>query len=97
MVYLGGLDLPTCQDIAVRANVPLEKVLNMPLGKIYVFERGKKAVYTDRYHTLEDPVYIMMEEQKKKQAEKEEREAKKATGKALKVASKEAEMQSETI
>ena len=97
MVYLGVLDLPTCQDIAVRANVPLEKVLNMPLGKIYVFERGKKAVYTDRYHTLEDPVYIMMEEQKKKQAEKEEREAKKATEKALKVASKEAEMQSETI
>lgn len=33
MVYLGGLDFPTCQDIAVRANVPLEKVLNMPLGR----------------------------------------------------------------
>ena len=97
MVYLGGMDLPTCEDIAKRADVPVQKVLNMPVGKSFVFERGKKAVYTDRYHTLEDPVYIMIEEQKKKQAEKEEREAKKSTERALKVASKEAEMQSETI
>ena len=97
MVYLGGMDLPTCEDIAKRADVPVQKVLSMPVGKCFVFERGKKAVYTDRYHTLEDPVYIMIEEQKKKQAEKEEREAKKATERALKVASKEAEMQSETI
>ena len=97
MVYLGGLDLPTCQDIAVRANVPLEKVLNMPLGKIYVFERGKKAVYTDRYHTLEDPVYIMMEEQKKRQREREAKEAKKAAAKATKRASKASELQSKTI
>ena len=97
MVYLGGMDLPTCEDIAKRADVPVQKVLNMPVGKSFVFERGKKAVYTDRYHTLEDPVYIMMEEQKKRQREREAKEAKKAAAKATKRASKASELQSKTI
>lgn len=61
-VYFGGTDLTTCERIAKRANVPLEKVLNMPLGKSFVFQRGSEPVYTDRYHTKEDPVWIMVNE-----------------------------------
>lgn len=62
MVYMGGNDIGTCMGVAKRANVPFESILNMPLEKVYVFERGKGAVYASRYKTKEDPVWIMMHE-----------------------------------
>lgn len=71
MVYLGGTDLDTCQHIAKRADVPFLQVLNMPLEKAYVFERGKGAVFTNRYGTTNDPVWMMMAECEQKQEVKE--------------------------
>lgn len=62
MVYFGGNDIGTCNSIAKRANVPFDEVYNMPLEKVYVFERGKKAVYTNRYRTKEDPIWQMVHE-----------------------------------
>lgn len=54
-VYLGGMDLLTCQNIALRLNLPLSDVLYMPLGTEYIFERGRAPVKTERYSITEDP------------------------------------------
>lgn len=46
-VYMGGNDVETAKAVSVRCNKPLEQILYMPVGKCWVFERGKKPVYTD--------------------------------------------------
>ncbi|MBQ7594482.1 MAG: type IV secretory system conjugative DNA transfer family protein [Synergistaceae bacterium] len=56
-VYMGGMDLLTCRHISERANVPLEDVLTMPVGKMYIFRRGQKAIFTERYNVTESPLY----------------------------------------
>lgn len=53
-IYLGGMDLLTCQNIAMRLNQPLSEILYMPLGTEYIFERGKKPIKTERYHITDD-------------------------------------------
>lgn len=62
LVYFGGNDITTCNNIAKRANVPFDEIYNMPLEKVYVFERGKKAICTDRYKTIDDPIWQMLHE-----------------------------------
>lgn len=54
-VYLGGMDLLTCQNIALRLNKPLSEVLYMPLGHEYIFQRGQAPIRTQRYAITEDP------------------------------------------
>ncbi|USF26676.1 hypothetical protein N510_001607 [Firmicutes bacterium ASF500] len=54
-IYLGGMDLLTCQNIALRLNLPLSDVLYMPLGTEYIFERGSTPIKTERYSITEDP------------------------------------------
>ncbi|MCR5100158.1 MAG: type IV secretory system conjugative DNA transfer family protein [Butyrivibrio sp.] len=43
-VYLGGNDIPTSESISVRLDVPVQRILNMPVGKEYVFRRGQEPV-----------------------------------------------------
>ena len=47
---MGGNDVDTAKAVSVRCNKPLEQILYMPVGKCWVFERGKKPVYTDIIH-----------------------------------------------
>lgn len=54
-VYLGGMDLATCRNIAERMSLPLPDVLYMPLGQEYLFQRGHRPVVTERYHIMDDP------------------------------------------
>ena len=49
-IYMGGNDVDTAKAVSVRCNKPLEQILYMPVGKCWVFERGKKPVYTDIIH-----------------------------------------------
>ena len=56
-VYMGGMDIATSRHISERANVPLEDVLSMPIGKIYIFRRGQKALLTQRYNTQQNALY----------------------------------------
>lgn len=62
IVYLGGMDLKTCESVARRANVPLEDVVNMHIGNEIFFRRGMKPVFTKRYDTPNDPLYIQSRE-----------------------------------
>lgn len=48
-VYLGGMDLKTCESISKRINIPCNEVLNMPIGKEYIFRRGQEPIITERY------------------------------------------------
>lgn len=56
-LYLGGMDLSTCREISIRTDRPMKDVLSLPVGKLYLMQRGKKAVFADRYPILEDPEY----------------------------------------
>ena len=58
-IYLsGGMDLKTSQSISTRLNRPLEDVLYAPVGKVFVFQAGRKPFVGDRYKTFEDPKYL---------------------------------------
>ena len=43
-VYLGGNDVETAQNVAQRANVPTSRILNMPVGRNWIFRRGQQPV-----------------------------------------------------
>ncbi len=40
-VYLGGNDLETAKAVAARCDVPVRRILNMPVGTIWIFRRGQ--------------------------------------------------------
>lgn len=41
-VYTGGNDIETSRSVAQRCNVPMNKILNMPVGKCWIFRRGQE-------------------------------------------------------
>lgn len=43
-IYLGGNDIETAEQVAKRCNLPLQKILEMPVGTNWIFRRGQKAV-----------------------------------------------------
>lgn len=57
-VFLGCNDYDTARSVSLRADVPVETVLSMPIGKEIIFRRGSKPVFTCRYNTYEDERYI---------------------------------------
>ena len=40
-IYLGSNDVDTAQEVARRCDVPLKKILNMPVGTNWIFQRGQ--------------------------------------------------------
>ena len=43
-VYLGGNDVETAEAVARRCDLPLKKILNMPVGTNWIFRRGQSPV-----------------------------------------------------
>ena len=43
-VYLGGNDVETAKMVSARSNMPLCRILEMPIGTNWVFRRGSKPV-----------------------------------------------------
>ena len=68
-VYLGGMDIATCERVSKRADRPLDDILNLPVGKAVIFRRGQKPLYTERYQILEDETYIQITKEYEKQIE----------------------------
>ena len=56
-IYLGGMDLQTSKNVSQRANLPLDEVLYMPVGREIIFRRGQKPKITTRYSIMEDERY----------------------------------------
>lgn len=46
-VYLGGSDLETARKVAEKTDIPLKKILHMPLGHEIIFRRGYPPVYVE--------------------------------------------------
>ena len=57
IVYLGGNDLETADQIARRINKPVDEVLYLPIGQEYLFRRGQRPLQLQRYQIYNDPLY----------------------------------------
>lgn len=44
-MYLGGNDIETAKSIAERLDIPVRKILCMPVGMNWIFRRGEEAQY----------------------------------------------------
>lgn len=53
-LYMGGMDITTCESIAKRINKPLDKVMSLPLEQVILFRRGQPPYMGRRYQTLAD-------------------------------------------
>ena len=57
IIYMGGNNLATAAEMAQRINKPMDEVLTLPRGQIYLFRSGQKALQLQRYRIFDDPVY----------------------------------------
>ena len=48
-VYLGGDDVDTASAVATRCDVPVKKILNMPVGTNWVFRRGQAPINSTNF------------------------------------------------
>lgn len=44
-VYLGGNDVETAKAVAERCDVPVRRILNMPVGTNWIFRRGQEPIH----------------------------------------------------
>ena len=44
-VYMGGTDVETAKAVAERCDVPVKKILNMPVGTNVIFRRGEEPIW----------------------------------------------------
>lgn len=70
LIYLGGNDVKTACDIAIRLNCPIEDILYMPLEQICIFRRGAKPIIAKKYPTLQDKMFIKLNHDYKNQLSK---------------------------
>lgn len=52
-VYLGGNDVETAQAVAERCDLPLKKILYMPVGTNWIFRRGQEPVNAKNFNLEE--------------------------------------------
>ena len=57
IVYLGGNDMKTAEEIGERINLPKDIVLSLQIGQEYLFRRGQKPIQLLRFQTFSDPLY----------------------------------------
>ena len=50
-LYLGGNDFETARAVSQRANVPLQKILSMPVGTNWIFRRGQLPINGTNFET----------------------------------------------
>ncbi len=57
IIYMGGNNLDTAGQMARRIDKPLDEVLSLPRGQIYLFRNGQKGLQLQRYQIFNDPLY----------------------------------------
>ncbi len=57
IIYMGGNNLETATQIACRINKPVDEILALPEGQIYLFRSGQIALQLQRYQIYNDPLY----------------------------------------
>jgi type IV secretory pathway TraG/TraD family ATPase VirD4 len=56
-VFMGGNNFETAKSISAKMDVPVQKVLYMPVGQEIVFRRGQKPIVTSRYDVYNNEFY----------------------------------------
>lgn len=54
LVYLGGNSPDTAQQISVRVNRPVEKIMHMPIGSCWIIRRGSEPAFVEHCMELDD-------------------------------------------
>ena len=62
LLYLGGQSVETARFIGVKANRPASAILNLPLGKAWLFERGALPREVKKYDLTRHPLYRQLPE-----------------------------------
>jgi len=57
LLYLGGQDVETARYVSVKANRPVNAVLQMPLDSAWLFERGTAPRQVQKYALKNHPMY----------------------------------------
>ena len=57
IIYMGGNNLQAAEQMAQRIDKPMNEVLALPRGQIYLFRSGQKALQLQRYQIFKDPLY----------------------------------------
>ncbi len=58
VVYFpGGMNKKTCSYVSEMTDCPLSEIMFMEMGKVVIFQSGKKPKIVPRYPTLGDPLY----------------------------------------
>ena len=57
IIYMGGNNLDTAEQMARRINKPMDEVLALPRGQIYLFRSGQRGLQLQRYQIFNDPLY----------------------------------------
>ena len=47
----------TGRNISERMNIPLDEVLYMPIGQLFILRRGQRPIITTRYNVEENETY----------------------------------------
>lgn len=71
-LYLGGQDMDTAKLMSVRANKPLNRILDMPLDSALLFTRGQAARQVERFDLKEHEKYRELPEYIKDKASRNE-------------------------
>ena len=62
LLYLGGQSVETARFIGAKANKPVSTILNLPLGKAWLFERGCNPREVKKYDLTRHPLYRQLPE-----------------------------------
>ena len=57
MLYLGGQDINTAELVSVKANMPINSILDMGIGESYLFVRGGAPRKVRKYNPAAHPEY----------------------------------------
>ena len=62
MLYLGGQDIKTAEMVSVKANVPINSILDMSIKDAWLFVRGEPGKKVKKYNPANHPEYINLPE-----------------------------------
>ena len=48
-IYLGGNEIETAKSVSMRCDLPLRKILYMPVGHNWIFRRGEEPCFSKNF------------------------------------------------
>ena len=73
LLFLGGQSVETARFIGSKANKPVSAILDMPLGKAWLFERGNAPREVHKYDLMRHPLYHQLPEYRARAVPEQER------------------------